>query len=153
MNELQREGNFSEIRSRHLLSVPRSPPVLTVVVPTFNESANVPVLVERVSLSLMGLDWELVFVDDNSPDATSAVAKKLGQRDARVRCIRRVGRRGLAGAFIEGALSSQAQYVAVMDADLQHDENLLPQMLQLLAQHSAISSSAAATLSAETLAD
>ena len=112
-------------------------PVLTVVVPTFNEAANVPVLVERIALALRGLPWELVFVDDNSPDDTSAVAKNLGQRDARVRCIRRVGRRGLAGAFIEGALSSQAQFVAVMDADLQHDENLLPQMLELLMQQSA----------------
>ena len=138
MNELQDEADFSEIRARHhLLSVLRSPPVLTVVVPTFNELANVPVLVERVSLSLLGLDWELVFVDDNSPDATSAIAKKLGQRDARVRCIRRVGRRGLAGAFMEGALSSQAQFVAVMDADLQHDENLLPQMLGLLMRQTA----------------
>jgi dolichol-phosphate mannosyltransferase len=85
----------------------------------------------------MGLSWELVFVDDDSPDATSAIAKKLGQRDARIRCIRRVGRRGLAGAFLEGALSSQAQFVAVMDADLQHDENLLPQMLELLMRQSA----------------
>ena len=120
-----------------LLDAPRSAPVLTVVVPTFNEAANVPLLVERVALALMGLSWELVFVDDDSPDATSAIAKKLGQRDARIRCIRRVGRRGLAGAFIEGALSSQAQFVAVMDADLQHDETLLPQMLELLTSQSA----------------
>jgi Glycosyl transferase family 2 len=56
-----------------------------------------------------GLSWEFVFVDDNSPDATSAVVKKLGQHDTRIRCIRRVGRRGLAGAFIERALSTQAQ--------------------------------------------
>jgi dolichol-phosphate mannosyltransferase len=111
---------------------PIDAPVLTVVAPTFNEAANVPLLVERVALALVGLSWELVFVDDDSPDATSAIAKKLGQRDARIRCIRRVGRRGLAGAFIEGALSSQAQFVAVMDADLQHDETLLPQMLELL---------------------
>ena len=116
---------------------PIDAPVLTVVVPTFNEAANVPLLVERVALTLVGLSWELVFVDDNSPDDTSAIAKKLGQRDARIRCIRRVGRRGLAGAFIEGALSSQAQFVAVMDADLQHDETLLPQMLELLMRQSA----------------
>ena len=101
------------------------------------KAANVRVLVERVTLALMGLSWELVFVDDNSPDATSAIAKKLGQRDARIRCIRRVGRRGLAGAFLEGALSSQAEFVAVMDADLQHDEALLPQMLELLTRQSA----------------
>ena len=68
----------------------RPSPILTVVVPTFNESANVPVLVERVAAALDGIEWELVFVDDNSPDATSAVAKELGRRDSRVRCIRRV---------------------------------------------------------------
>ena len=75
---------------------PIDAPVLTVVAPTFNEAANVPLLVERVALALVGLSWELVFVDDDSPDSTSAIAKKLGQRDARIRCIRRVGRRGLA---------------------------------------------------------
>ena len=139
MNEIRRhESELSGVRARHsLLSAVHLPPVLTVVVPTFNESANVPVLVERISMALMGLDWELVFVDDNSPDATSAVAKTIGQRDARVRCIRRIGRRGLAGAFLEGVLSSQARYVAVMDADLQHDENLLPQMLDMLMRQSA----------------
>lgn len=100
----------------------RRAPTLTVVAPTFNEAANVSVLVERVSLALRGIHWELVFVDDDSPDATSAIAKELGKHDARIRCIRRIGRRGLAGAFLEGALSSQAPFVAVIDADLQHDE-------------------------------
>ena len=138
MDELSGESHIAKNPAAHpLFDAPRSAPVLTVVVPTFNEAANVPVLVERVALALMGLSWELVFVDDNSPDATSAIAKKLGQRDARIRCIRRVGRRGLAGAFLEGALSSQAEFVAVMDADLQHDEALLPQMLELLLRQSA----------------
>jgi dolichol-phosphate mannosyltransferase len=103
-------------------------PTLSVIVPTFNEAANVPVLARRVSLALKGISWEIVFVDDNSPDHTSIVAKELGRRDARIRCIRRIGRRGLAGAFLEGALSSQAQFVAVLDGDLQHDERILPQM-------------------------
>ena len=107
-------------------------PLLTIVVPTFNESANVPVLVAAIARALAGIAWELVFVDDNSPDQTAAIAKRLGRSDARVRCIRRVGRRGLAGACVEGALSSQARFVAVMDADLQHDETLLPSMLQAL---------------------
>ena len=112
----------------------RPAPALTVVIPTFNEFANVPIIIERVAAALAEADWEIIFVDDDSPDATSAVAKTLGELDGRVRCIRRVGRRGLAGACIEGALSSQARYVAVMDADLQHDERLLPQMLRLLGQ-------------------
>lgn len=114
-----------------------APPMLSVVIPTFNESSNVPIVIERVAAALEGDDWEIIFVDDDSPDSTSAVAKRLGQLDGRVRCIRRVGRRGLAGACIEGVLSSQAPYVAVMDADLQHDERLLPRMLRLLCQNQA----------------
>jgi dolichol-phosphate mannosyltransferase len=112
-------------------------PTLTVIVPTFNEAVNVSPLVERVALALRGIHWELVFVDDDSPDATSAIAKEIGAHDARIRCIRRIGRRGLAGAFLEGALSSQAAFVAVIDADLQHDETLLPQMLELMGRQRA----------------
>ncbi|MBX6424921.1 MAG: glycosyltransferase family 2 protein [Variibacter sp.] len=107
-------------------------PELTIVVPTFNERANVPMVVERVRKALAGVAWEIIFVDDDSPDGTSAVVRELGARDARVRGIRRVGRRGLAGACIEGMLASQARYIAVMDADLQHDERALVDMLELL---------------------
>ena len=74
----------------------------------------------------------MVFVDDNSPDNTASVARSLGETDNRVRCIRRIGRRGLAGACLEGMLASQADYVAVIDADLQHDETLLVAMLDRL---------------------
>ena len=109
-------------------------PLITVVIPTFNESDNVHFIAERVAAALSEVDWEIVFVDDNSPDGTSTIAKRLGGLDARVRCLRRVGRRGLAGAFLEGALSSQAQFVAVIDADLQHDERVLPYMLHVLGQ-------------------
>src|SRR3954467_4455943 len=107
----------------------RPAPELSVVVPTFKERDNVPLLVEKLARTLAGVDWEVVFVDDNSPDDTAAVARTIGESDARVRCVRRIGRRGLAGACIEGMLSSQARYVAVMDADLQHDETLLTAML------------------------
>jgi dolichol-phosphate mannosyltransferase len=81
---------------------------------------------------LAGCDWEVLFVDDNSPDATYAVARRIGEIDSRVRCIRRVGRRGLAGACLEGMLASQARYVAVIDGDLQHDATLLAAMLERL---------------------
>jgi dolichol-phosphate mannosyltransferase len=104
-------------------------PELTVVIPTFREVANIPLLVERLRETLAGIAWEAVFVDDDSPDGTAAEIRRLGADDARIRCIRRIGRRGLAGACIEGMLASQASYVAVMDADLQHDERLLPAML------------------------
>jgi len=107
-------------------------PELGIVIPTFNEADNVPVVVDRIRQCLSGIDWEILFVDDNSPDDTAAIAKEIGRTDARVRCNRRIGRRGLAGACIEGMLASQAPYLAVMDADLQHDETLLPAMLEVL---------------------
>ena len=110
----------------------RPAPELSVVVPTFKERDNVPLLVGKLARALAGIDWEVIFVDDNSPDGTAAAARAIGATDARVRCIRRIGRRGLAGACIEGMLASQARYVAVMDADLQHDETLLTQMLARL---------------------
>jgi dolichol-phosphate mannosyltransferase len=111
---------------------PRPAPELSVIVPTFNEQANIPILVERLGHVLAGRDWEVIFVDDNSPDGTAAVIRTVGAADSRVRCIRRIGRRGLAGACLEGMLASQARYVAVMDADLQHDETRLAAMLDAL---------------------
>ena len=111
-------------------AAPRRAPELTIVVPTFNETANIPLLVERLAQLLTSCDWEVIFVDDNSPDGTAAAARTIGEKDSRVRCIRRIGRRGLAGACLEGMLASQARYVAVMDADLQHDEGLLVPMLE-----------------------
>jgi dolichol-phosphate mannosyltransferase len=111
---------------------PRPAPELSVIVPTFNEQANIPILVERLGRVLAGRDWEVIFVDDNSPDGTATVTRTIGAADSRVRCIRRIGRRGLAGACLEGMLASQARYVAVMDADLQHDEARLAAMLDAL---------------------
>ncbi len=108
------------------------PPQLSIVLPTFKERDNVRELVRRLDAALKGIAWEAIFVDDNSPDGTAAEAKAVAVHDPRVRCIRRVGRRGLAGACIEGMLASAAPYVAVMDADLQHDENALVQMLATL---------------------
>lgn len=107
---------------------PAQSPELSVVVPTFKEAANVPRLVELLDIALQGIAWEVIFVDDDSPDGTASVAKRIAARDPRVRCLRRVGRRGLSGACIEGMLSSAAPVVAVMDADLQHDETILPKM-------------------------
>ncbi|MGP0095312.1 MAG: glycosyltransferase family 2 protein [Xanthobacteraceae bacterium] len=107
-------------------------PELTIVVPTFNERENVPLLVERLRQVLQDCAWEVIFVDDDSPDGTADVAKAIGVNDARVRCQRRIGRRGLSGACLEGMLASQARFVAVMDADLQHDERLLVSMLETL---------------------
>jgi dolichol-phosphate mannosyltransferase len=107
-------------------------PQLSVVVPTFNERDNVIPLLRRLESALTGVAWEVIFVDDNSPDGTSDVLRSLARQDSRVRCLRRVGRRGLSGACIEGILASSAPCAAVIDADLQHDETQLPKMLALL---------------------
>src|SRR5580698_6264048 len=100
------------------------PVVLSVVIPTFNEAQNVREIVRRLDQTLGGIAWEAIFVDDNSPDGTAATVKAVAAEDCRVRCLKRIGRRGLAGACIEGMLASSAPYVAVMDADLQHDETI-----------------------------
>ncbi|HEY5306301.1 MAG TPA: glycosyltransferase family 2 protein [Pseudolabrys sp.] len=107
-------------------------PEVAIVLPTFNERDNIPVVYGRIEHALAGVDWEIIFVDDDSPDGTAAVVNEIGRHDRRVRCIRRIGRRGLAGACIEGMLATQARYVAVMDADLQHDETQLSAMLTKL---------------------
>jgi dolichol-phosphate mannosyltransferase len=111
---------------------PADLPIVSVVVPTFNERDNVTTLYQRLAAAFKDVPWEVVFVDDNSPDGTWQVVRELSRNDPRVRCIRRIGRRGLSGACIEGILAASAPFAAVIDADLQHDETQLPKMLQLL---------------------
>lgn len=105
---------------------------LSVIIPTMNEAQNVEPLVERLERTLEGIRWEVVFVDDDSTDGTSEILHDLARRDPRVRSIRRIGRRGLSSAVVEGIQSTSAPYIAVMDADLQHDETKLPEMLARL---------------------
>ena len=107
-------------------------PHLTVVVPTRNERDNIVPLYNLLCATLNERDWEMMVVDDDSADGTAEVVRWLGQHDRRVRLLSRIGRRGLASAFVEGVQASTAPYVAVIDADLQHDETLLPRMLMLL---------------------
>ena len=107
-------------------------PALCVVIPVLNEAANVPVLVDRLRAVLDGIGWEAVFVDDGSTDGTRAAIQAIGAADSRIRLLHRFGRRGLSSAFIEGAQSSIAPFIAAMDGDLQHDETLLPAMLRVL---------------------
>src|SRR2546421_7273963 len=117
---------------------PVNPPQATstsevaVIVHTCNERDNVTTLFRRLEAALAGVSWEVIFVDDNSPDGTWDVVRAMAREDSRVRCIRRIGRRGLSGACIEGILASSAPYAALIDADLQHDETLLPKMVGLL---------------------
>jgi dolichol-phosphate mannosyltransferase len=107
-------------------------PELTVVVPAYAECENVLPLTDALEQALGGCDWEVMFVVDDALDGTEDVLRERAQRDRRVRCIHRIGRRGLASACIEGMLASSAPYLAVIDADLQHDERLLPALLRTL---------------------
>jgi dolichol-phosphate mannosyltransferase len=132
-HDLYTTATESAVR-RHPEADLQSGPELSIVVPTFNEAENVSLVVMRIAETLAGVRWEVIFVDDNSPDGTAAAARKIAQSDPRVRCLRRIARRGLAGACIEGMLASSASVVAVMDADLQHDETLLPRMLESIQQ-------------------
>lgn len=115
-------------------AAPASAVDVSVVVPTYNERDNIAHLVESLKSCLAGRSWEVIFVDDDSPDRTADVVREIARREPRVRCIQRIGRRGLSSACVEGMLASTAPYLAVMDADLQHDETLLPIMLDALMQ-------------------
>ncbi len=123
----------------HVLKTPSSPPApdpvsarLCIVVPTYNERSNVDALVRSVEAALVGVAWEMIIVDDDSPDGTADHVRSLHEDNPRVRVIRRLGRRGLASACIEGMLASSSPFVAVMDGDLQHDPKVLRQMLLVL---------------------
>lgn len=106
---------------------------LSVIIPTFNERENAPLVVDALHAALDGVvEWEAIFVDDDSPDGTAEAVKAIGRTDPRVRCLHRIGRRGLSSACIEGVLASGAPWAAVMDADLQHEEAALPRMLERL---------------------
>jgi dolichol-phosphate mannosyltransferase len=104
-------------------------PELTIIIPTLNESGNISPLLARLRTTLQGIAWEVMFVDDDSTDNTRERIAQEAQGDTRVRLLHRIGRRGLSSACVEGMLASVAPVLAVMDADLQHDETLLPKML------------------------
>lgn len=109
-------------------------PELTVVVPAYRERESIPALLTALERALQGIDWETVVVIDDSFDGSEDFVRLRAQQDRRVRCVQRIGRRGLASACIEGMLASSAPYIAVMDADLQHDETLIPRMLDAIKQ-------------------
>lgn len=113
---------------------PKPAAELSIIVPTFNERDNVLTVVAAVSDALPGIAWEIVFVDDNSPDETAAFVRELARVDGRVRCLQRLGRRGLSSACVEGIMSTAAPIFAVMDGDGQHDEQALRQMFDVLSK-------------------
>lgn len=128
------EAVLPAIRSAMPSADKAAAPLLALIVPTFNERGNVVELLRRLETALEGIAWEVVFVDDNSPDGTWSLVRQIANHDPRVRCLRRIARRGLSGACVEGILATSAPYVGVIDADLQHDETRLPAMLALLQQ-------------------
>lgn len=105
---------------------------LSVIVPTFNERQNVDEVLQRLESCLNGEKWEVIFVDDDSTDGTAEYVREIARRKAHVRCLHRIGRRGLSSACVEGILASASPYVAIMDADCQHDESILPRMFEIL---------------------
>jgi dolichol-phosphate mannosyltransferase len=109
--------------------VPLRPITLGVILPTYNERGNVEPMLALLERALSGISYEVIFVDDDSPDGTAALVREISQWDPRVRVVQRVSRRGLSSACLEGMMATAAPYVAVMDADMQHDEKILPQML------------------------
>ena len=111
------------------MPVSPSPPQLSIVIPTFNETENIHPLVAALESALAGISYEVLFVDDASPDGTAQVIRSLAAADPRVRILERSGRRGLSSACLEGISNTRAPFIAVMDADLQHDESILPRML------------------------
>ena len=115
-------------------AMPVAGPQLSVIVPVLDERDNVAELFRRLCDCLAGISWEVIFVDDDSADGTSDTVRELASRDHRIRCVQRIGRRGLSSACVEGMLASAAPYLAVIDGDLQHDETLLPRMLEDLRQ-------------------
>ncbi len=119
-----------------LLDVQDAPLALTVVAPTLNEVRNIEPLLERLSLALAGIEWEMIFVDDGSTDGTPELITSIAQVNRQVRLIRRIRRRGLSSAVVEGALASTAPVIAVIDADLQHDETILPELYRAIANGS-----------------
>jgi dolichol-phosphate mannosyltransferase len=103
---------------------------LAIVVPTFKERGNIRPLLSLLDQALKGIEFEVIFVDDDSPDGTANLVRTVSLERRDVRVLQRVGRRGLASACVEGMMSTAAPYIAVMDADLQHDETILPEMLR-----------------------
>ncbi len=106
--------------------------MISIIIPTYNEIENIDPLIKAIKVILAKYNYEIIFVDDNSPDNTASKIKNIASSNNSIRCIKRIGRRGLSSAVIEGILSSSAQLIIVMDGDMQHDESILPTMIEML---------------------
>lgn len=106
-------------------------PTLGLVIPTLNEAGNIPVLLDRLSAAVADapVNCQFIIVDDGSTDGTADVARACAAADPRVHVFERHGQRGLAGAVIHGWAQTDADLLAVIDADLQHPPELLPELV------------------------
>ena len=111
-----------------------TPGNLALTIPALHEAANMRPLLDRIRASLdpLGINYEIIVVDDDSRDGTDTIVEDIAKTDSRVRILTRVGRRGLAGAVLHGWQNSDADVLGVMDADLQHPPELLPRLWQAL---------------------
>ena len=104
-------------------------PELSIIIPTYNEKGNLPHLFKRIDQSLPGINYEIIIVDDNSPDGTADMARKLSSSYL-IKVIVRQGKLGLGTAVVTGFGNASGDYLAVIDADLQHPPELLSELLQ-----------------------
>lgn len=109
----------------------------TLVIPTYNEAGNIEELIARSrdALSASNVDFEIIVVDDDSPDRTWEIVQKISEEDKRVRLIRRQGCRGLASAVAAGWKAAAGDVLGVIDADLQHPPEAVPLLLGKLKDH------------------
>ncbi len=109
----------------------RAPEKLALVIPTLSEAENIGGLLDHVRsvLDPLEIPYEILVVDDDSPDGTGAIVSRIALNDPRVRLLVRKGERGLSGAILYGWQNTDATVLGVMDADLQHPPELLPQLI------------------------
>ena len=124
---------YRELAVAPTLESASRPLELAVIIPTLNKSTNIEQLLGRLRATLRAFVWEVVFVDDNSSDGTADLIRSIGLADPRVRVLQRIGRRGLSSAVVEGMLATSAPVLAVIDADMQHDERIMPQLVGAVA--------------------
>jgi len=112
--------------------------MLSLVLPTYNEAGNIRQVVKQIQGILQDVPHEIIVVDDDSPDGTWRIVEEMSASDPSVRVLRRVGRRGLSSAAIEGFRTAKGDVLAVADADGQHDYALLPRLYERVRMHGGI---------------
>ncbi|MDH5441458.1 MAG: glycosyltransferase, partial [Candidatus Bathyarchaeota archaeon] len=104
--------------------------LLSIIVPTYNERENISALIDRIESSLASLEFEIIIVDDNSPDRTAEFAEELNKAYGNIKVVKRDGKFGLSSAVLDGFERAGASILAVLDADLQHPPELLPKIYE-----------------------